>query len=520
MRSSRRTPAVPVSLLLAPLAAAALAAMSGCAAEATTRPEPLAAVDQAEISRIDKSRKTIDEASRALSEKRYSEARTLLQDAVALGVESHRFEIGELIEKVDKREAKLWANEVSERFDQKECEEAFKDLAAQVKERQSETFTKELHKLVHAQATACANATIDEATTAGKFAEARAFLAAEPTRLVLGEAAWERQGSALDATIGEAVYGSLAPDVTAGNWASAVEKLDAAAKKGDAAEAQVQTILERIRAAATPQLTAAAAKAIGGRDAPAALKLLDATVALLRWQELAPDLAAVASDKALPEALFRKHAALATWVEALRLQMKPGKKAEKRWTHGAVAVAPAAKAQGESRRDLKPSAEVWVLGQTKQLALVADADPGAVPLAAALELAIGWVPLARLAAESTVDWVAPNDQLKGERVWGPLRERQPTLELGVVSEVQGADILVKRLADDAVVKLSRKQLRSGRLAPGTKVLAFCKAENDMATIFEVPLAGKVARLQCEGGLQKEESLASLRTKPDLLPPSR
>jgi len=79
---------------------------------------------------------------------------------------------------------------------------------------------------------------------------------------------------------------------------------------------------------------------------------------------------------------------------------------------------------------------------------------------------------------------------------------------------------VRRLADDAEIKLPRKQLRSGRLAPGTKVLALCKSENEPATIIDVPPAGRVARIQCDGGMQKEEPLASLRSRPDLLPRSR
>jgi hypothetical protein len=89
-----------------------------------------------------------------------------------------------------------------------------------------------------------------------------------------------------------------------------------------------------------------------------------------------------------------------------------------------------------------------------------------------------------------------------------------------VDSVVGGDITVKRLADDAPIKVTRKQLRSGRLAQGTKVLAFCKAEGDVAIVSELLSGARVARLQCEGGAQKEESLASLRTKPELLPPSK
>lgn len=377
-----------------------------------------------------------------------------------------------------------------------------------------------MRKLIQKQAVGCVSAKIDEATTAGKFADARAIVDADTTKAALGDSVWKKLSAQLGETITEAIAGQLADDLKARRWAQAVDKVDAAVKKGDATDAQARAILGRIRAAAAPELAAETSKAIGTRDAAAVLKQVDAAIAKLGWEALAPDVAALAADKALPEELARKHQALAAWVETQRLKMKPLKKVEKRWTHGKVAVLPAASAEAASKRDLKPSTEVWVLGQTKDLALVTEADPGAAPLAAALDKVIGWVPVKRLAGEATLDWVPPDDQLKGERVWGPLRDKQPTLELGVVDSVVGNDITVKRLADDAPIKVTRKQLRSGRLAQGTKVLAFCKAEGDVATIFELLPGARVARIQCEGGMQKEESLASLRTRPELLPPSK
>lgn len=507
-------------LAIAAIAAvAALAGATGCA-EGTGRIEPAPAADRAEEGRIQVSRKHLDDGSLAIDEKRYAEARKLLGEAKALGIESHRFEISALSEKLDKREAKIQANEALERLDDKECADAFKDLAAQMEALESDVFNHEVRKLISKQAVACVSATIDERTTAGKFAEARAVVDADATRTVLGDAAWKKLSAELGETITEAIAGQLAEDLKAKRWGQAVDSLEASVKKGDATEAQARAILARIRAAAAPELTADATRALGARDAAAALKAIDAAIAKLGWQPMGPDAAPLAQDKALPEELGRKHVALSVWVETQRLKMKPLKKPEKRWSHGKVAVLPAANAGGESRRDLKPSTEVWVLGQTKDLALVTMGDPGSASLPAALDKVLGWVAVQRLAPEATLEWLPPDDQLKGERVWGPLRDKQPTLELGVVDTVSGGDITVKRLSDDAPIKVTRKQLRSGRLAQGTKVLAFCKAEGEVATVAELLPGARMARIQCEGGMQKEESLASLRTKPEFLPPSK
>lgn len=516
MRSAGPLLRHPLSLVLV---LAAIPVAAGCAAEPAARPAPQPAVT-AEMARIAESQRRVDEASRALSDKRYAEARGLLDKASGLGVDSHRYQIGELREKVDRREAKDWANDAAELLDQKECEAAFDKLSARIDELKSEAFTHEVRRLVASQAAACASRKVDDATIAGKLAEARAFLAAPPTRTVLGDAATDRLTAELDATIAEVVYGQVEADVSAGRWASVVEKLDAAVKRGDVSEEQGSAILGRVRAAAGPRLAELAGRALGSQNAEAALGQLDATIALLRWEALAPDGAELPGSGALPEPLARKRAALAAWVEARKVGMKPMKKPEQRWSHGTVEASPASDSDGEPKRSLPPSTPVWVIGQTKDLALVTAVDPGTAVVTAAFDVAIGWVPLARLAREPTVDWLPPNDQLKGERVWGPLREKQPTLELGVVSDVQGADITVRRLADDAEIKLPRKQLRSGRLAPGTKVLALCKSENEPATIIDVAPAGRVALIQCEGGMQKEEPLASLRSRPELLPRSR
>jgi hypothetical protein len=234
---------------------------------------------------------------------------------------------------------------------------------------------------------------------------------------------------------------------------------------------------------------------------------------------MAPDAAALAPQKALPEELAKKHEALGVWVEATHVSLKILKRPEKRWAHGKVAVYPPMKSDGESKRDIAHGAEVWVLGSSKDKALVTDVDPGSGTFAAMLDKVIGWVPVAHLARESTVEWLVPDDQLKGQRVWGPLRKDEATLELGIVAEASPKEIVVKRIADDAPIKVTRKQLRNGRLAPGTKVITFCTAKDQPAQVVDAP-ADKSVKLKCDGGQEKEEVLASLRTKPELLPVSK
>src|SRR4051812_43499211 len=113
----------------ASLALASLGAIGCGAPPPPIKKSAATAADPAEQAKLDQGRKKIDDANRAINEKKYDRARKLLKEASELGVESQRFEIEEATEKLDKREAKLWANEVDEKLKDKDCIGVFKQLA-------------------------------------------------------------------------------------------------------------------------------------------------------------------------------------------------------------------------------------------------------------------------------------------------------------------------------------------------------------------------------------------------------
>jgi hypothetical protein len=511
----------PVARLLRAASFSILAlGAAACEDAATDKKGPTTAADPGEQAKIDQAKKLIAQANDALADKSYGKARKHLKQAQELGVESLRFEIEEAMEKVDKRQAKLWAGEVTESFQNKDCAGAFKQLDEPLKTlAESEAFTRELRRLVGADALACLQSKVDEKVTAGAFADARALVSAAETKTVLGPTAWKKLNVELEGTILEALKGQIDGDLKARKWAQAVAKIEAAGKKGDANEEQVAALIAAVREGVGPEIAALAARAIGQNDAPATLKQLDQLVKTAHWEIAEPGMAGI-GDKALPEELAGKREALAIWVEGVRGGMKPLKRGEPRWTHGKVPVHPASKIDAASKRDIPHGTQVWILGTAKNMALVTTTDPGTASLAQLLDKVTGWAALDRLSSANTADWLVPDDQLKGQRVWGPLRAPDPLYELGVVMEVAGRDITVQRLADGHNIKLTRGKLRSGRLAPGTKVLTFCTAKEQPAQVVELPVSARSAKLKCDGGQEKEEDLASLRSKPELLPPTR
>ena len=503
--------------------ALAAAAAAGCEEEPGKK-GPATAVDPAEQGRIEQGRKLIAEAKDALNDKKYDQARKMLRQAAELNVESQRFEIEEATDKVDKRQAKLWANEVDEDFKTKKCANAFKQLSEPLKTlADSEAFTRELRRLVGADALKCLQDELDQRVLSSAYGDARKMINDADTRTVLGASAWKKLVAELEATILEAVRGQLAADLKARKWTQVAEKIDAAARKGDATEEQVAALIEGVREGVAPEIAAIATRSVTQRDAPAALRQVDQLIKLARWDIPEPGADAAVDTgggRALPEPLAVKRNSLAVWVEAQHLAMRSLGKPEARWTHGKVQIFPPTSAAAPSKRDLPHGTQVWILGMGKDRALVTTADPAGAPLAALLEKVIGWAATDRLAKESTADWLVPDEQLKGERVWGPLRPPDALLELGVVVDVVGRDITVQRLADGQNLKLTRPKLRSGRLPPGTRVITFCVAKDQPAKVIEVPAPARVAKLKCDSGQEKEEDLASLRTRPELLPPTK
>lgn len=491
----------------------------GCGEPEPLKKGPSTAAEPGEQAKIEQGRKKIDDAGRAMNEKKYERARKLLTEAAELGLESQRFEIETAVDKLDKREAKLWANEVADKFKDKDCDGAFKQLEEPIQSHESETFTRELRRQVGVDALKCIQAVTDDKVLAATYGDARTLVNTPEAKIVLGQSAWKKLVAELDATLLDAFKGQIADEIKARKWSAAVDKIDALVKKGDASNEQAAALIEQVRAGVTPEVVSLAQKALGQRDAPKALRDIDAMIKLAKWEVMAPDAAALAPDKALPADLLKKREALAVWVEAAHVAMKILKRPEKRWVHGRVPVLPATQIDGASKRDLAHGTEVWIIGTSKGRALVTDVDPGAGPLTTMLEKVTGWAAVERLATQATLEWLVPDDQLKGQRVWGPLRKDEPMVELGIVAEVTAKEITVKRVADDAPIKVTRKQLRNGRLAPGTKILTFCTAKDQPAQIVETPLSGTV-KLKCDGGEEKEEVLASLRTKPELLPASK
>ncbi len=502
---------VPFALLLA------LGSVAACGGAEPPPQNPVSAEEKEEQRKFEEGKRKLNLANEAFASKKYAEARQLLEETKKLNVEALAFDISTLEDKIDKKVAKLWANESEDGFKAGECGKTFDDLAKKIKELGSEAFTRELRAEIGTMAVKCVEGVVNERVSAEKYADARKLVEGESIVVVLGDTATNKLKKDVDGFIVAGLATALLPDIKAQKWADARKKLDDALARGDATETHVQELQKPIRDGIAKEVVSLADAGIGSTRAPALLKQIDGLLEIARWRVMATSEGAELSANAMPAEVEQKRFMLATWVQAQKLRIKPLKRPEVRFAHGKIAVTPGDNADGASKRDIVHGGKIWVLGFAGNRALISVDEPSSGTLVAMLEKAIGWVPSARLASADTQDWVLPDDQLVGTRVWSQLRLPEKEVELGTVTEVLGADVNVKREADAAIIKVPKKSLRSGRLAAGTKVLTFCTEKGQKAEIVEITPDGRTAKLKCEGGQLKEEVLASLRSTYELLP---
>src|SRR5262249_51829751 len=148
---------------------------------------------------------------------------------------------------------------------------------------QSEAFVRELRHLVGADALKCAQEAVDAKILGNDYAGARKAASAPDVTGVLGPTTSQKLAAELEGTIVESLRAQLEPDLKARKWAAAAEKIEAFAKKGDATEDQVETLIGAVREGIGPEIAALAARSVGQRDAAAALKQVDQDAKLAHW---------------------------------------------------------------------------------------------------------------------------------------------------------------------------------------------------------------------------------------------
>jgi hypothetical protein len=494
-----------------------IAALLFAACDDTPPPKSPDAVAAEE--RRDRLERKLAAATDAVDSGKTDLARQLADQARAWARDSDMMKILDITMKADQTDARRVADKVKAAA-KPPCDEAFGIVIRALAQTQRKPFQRALKDRAEDALIECSNAEITVAIAKGDFAAARAVL--ERPELAPTVTAKRRQGLATSVRDGivEHVSGQIEGEIKEGKYEQAVAKVADAISQGILEADDEQEVLGKVHDAAAPKQVAALTAAIGSKKAPSAPVVeLERTAKALKWT-------------ILPSEIVRARLALGTWIECQRLKCTLPKP-EPKYVYGKLDVRPAEASSATVRSAIPTGTKLWVVGRARKLALIATEEPGAnMSIEKRMFSAAGWVPDSQLRAEDTSDWLPPGEELKGMRVFGPLRESEPkVLYIGFVTAVAGKNVDVKRMSDDKVVTVPRTSLHTAKLPKGQKVLAGCPG---MIGISEAridhdlplgprgaPMMGLVCINAAGGdGPVHDEFIGALGAKAEWLPPNK
>lgn len=495
-----------------------LALLAGACGGAPTPAHPEAAQAEAEESTEREANREVvqaklAEARAALEEGAPRKARMAAQEARRAAGQGDWRDVRAVMSEIDAHEAKEIAVEVRQLAAGRQCQEATDTVVAIMNRTPppGRTLVSTLHEETEAALVACLKVDLDEAIVNQDFARARSLLKVPAIKTSLRDEAWKAVVATLHEGIANSIADELRADVEAGRYDDATRKLAAAQKLGDLGPEHAEGVVEQFQKMFTiPLLVKIEGLLDGGKgDAQATLDELDAIARLLKWE--------------LSDELATARRALSVLAEC-REQRCTFPKPERRWTYGNTPLAPPHASQAQPTKAIESAQQVYILARSPSRSLIVTEEPASdISLKQRLLAVAGWADNSQLKNEDTIDWLLPGNELVGARVFGPFREGDKNYHLGIVTSVEGAQVTVKRLSDEALVTAPRASLRSGRLAPGIKVFAYCANPLKMETAVidrEVPQESgmPLVRIACPGATPpRNEVPGAIVSKAEWLP---
>jgi hypothetical protein len=531
-----------------------LVGVLGCGGAETKSGDGAVGVDPA------KAKLLVNEAKNQIESGQYDKARALLTEANQYSDSQIRHRISLATEAVNEAESKQLSKEIIKRAEAGKCAEALA-LTAKVVDAKSETQVPALLRQYTAEAhLGCLSAAVEE----GELARARK-LAADPNAKKGLE---PKKYKGFKDEVGEAVIEALLEKTSAaakaGRWGEATAAVHAAVDNGEAGPKDRERVLKKIRKGITKEIKEIVAEAFGESGAKRELKKVDKLIKAGFWlprpvedaaatmddeqarmqkllsggdkPEPAKDEGAEESDDdptvMEPKELARLRRELAFWVACCSVPCAASGP-KKMWLFGNATLHLPFDPLAKSTNQLKTGRAVWEIARGGAMVLIANVDPGKLAdLAARAHKGLGWVSTAGLRAQDTSEMLPPGDSIVGARVWGPLREKEPTYEIGTVTALEGANVQVQRMSDRMVVSIARAKLHYGVAKKGIKVLAFCEpTKQSTAIIVKVKestsmIGDPTVEVNCldaagkPSGKKHKAQMGGLRIRPEWLPKGR
>ncbi len=401
----------------------------------------------------------LEQAKKAMAEEDWSTAHDRAEEARMYAALERTREARAVVKEIDEKRAAQVAKNAEKQAGQGKCASALKAVASPLRQKPSDHFKETLQKLAQDTLLSCMEAKMGEDVKAGNVDAARALVNSPDATTALSNDGFAEANKRLKkAIVGQSTQ-EIRPLLDQKKWKEAIAKLDELEKNGKLSTAERPLADEIVRDALQKHLLSLAKEGLTAKKPSVVAAELDAQLALGKW-------------KKVPDAIAAAKKLLAVAVECEKRRCKMGAP-KAQWAWGAIGVAPPTNAEGDGIDTIEHGQKVWVLGTGSGVDLIATKDPGAATGGALFAKASGWVDKNLLRSTETKNALPPTEQLKGFRVWAPLRPPDKALHLGIVSKVEGRKVTVKRIADDAEVTVDVKVLHAGSLDEGIRVMAFC-----------------------------------------------
>lgn len=477
--------------------------------------------DAAGRARIEVARKSSELARVAVGRGDWEDARLLATRALELGDPIIAQSARSTLEQVDRADAREATERVKGALDMDAslsgCAKAIGIVGKTMGDAPSKILVRDLHKSTLQQLTTCMQSAIEAAKPNDDFAPVRKVLEGEDAKRAYGEEAQFSLLTNLNNAVVASMNARTQADVDAGRWQEAFATFDAWAKDGKAGPQQVEAAKQHARDTITTSLLEKGRAALGKPAAAQALSDANKALEVFKGMNVSADLVRL-----------RDH--LASWEACRKLRCLAERAPAPMFNFGAAGLHPPTDPSATATTKLPNGTKVWVLARSTTFSLVTDQDPGEASTWEQRFLkAKGWIDTKVLERVDTSAWLPVGQALVGERVWLPTGRDDKLYLLGEVKGVNGQEATVEKISDGQSVTVKRNDLRSGVLAQGTKVLAFCRDTINMteARLEGVEVGGRAPRadLVCleengSDGRKRQEQLGALRAKVEWLPPRR
>ncbi len=426
------------------------------------------------------------------------------------------------LEQIDRADARVLDKQVDDILAKGDtldnCASALGAAADTLGAQPSDLLVREVREKTLQKLSGCVDRAVRGAATDGAYAAVRKVLDDPKSKRALGDDTWFAFLSTLNDEVVAAIRTAVQPDIDAKNWDKVFATIKQWGSDGRAASQQVELANGAARDAITKGLLARGLAEVGGAKPAPVMADIDRALKLFEGMNVAPELITL-----------RKQ--LGVWSECKRIACTAVPHPAVSWNFGATGLLPVESPSGQPTETLPNGTKLWVLARGRGFALVSKQQPPELgSWSARIAAASGWIDASTVKSEDTTLWLPVGQALVNVRVWLPTGRNDKLYLLGVVKSVQGDKVTVQKISDGESVTVKRTDLRSGVLAQGAKVYAFCRndltpSEARFDQLIEHRNGPPTARVMCltddgKDDKTRDEVIGSLRAKPEWLPARR